>query len=373
MANELYQFMNEAGVRNLAEQLLGKVNVRIQERIVTEVNANSSDKQVASAKALYTLINSMQAANTEINNRLDEHDAQLTNNGQALADISELQGTHATKIGTLEADLESLQNVVNNLTHLNIETVTGPISSITEPRADILYLQRDNEEDKTWMMYIYQGNGQPSLEYDIELTADHFTSITDDGVAEYNPESAAVEKGTIFIPSEVNVGTEEAPEYKQITTIKGFNDSQSLKSAIIAEGIEFIDHYGFNNCGSLKSIVIPASLTSIGTGAFDSCTDLETVYFAGTDRQWFDLMNNTDVANDPFKYANVVYNYTGSTDDDWINIGDTEVNLSNYWSKDNIAELREALNIHDVEPITDAQIISAVDAAFANTAVTLTD
>ena len=62
MAIDKYQLLNEQGVQKLAELLLGKVNVRIGERIVTEVNENSSDKQVASAKALYQLISALEAS-----------------------------------------------------------------------------------------------------------------------------------------------------------------------------------------------------------------------------------------------------------------------------------------------------------------------
>ena len=217
MANELYQFLSEDGVRNLAEQLLGKLNIRVQERIVTEINENSSDKQVLSAKALYNLINTLNTSNTGILERLDEHDAQLSNNGEALAEIAEEQTTQNEKILGLETDLQSLMDTVNSLIHLKIETVTGSIDTVAEPKTDVMYLQRDDENDKTWMMYIY----------------------------------------------------------------------------------------------------------------------------------------NTELG--------------------WINIGDTEVDLSNYWSKDNIQELREALGIHDAEPIPDEKIVAAVEAAFANTVVDLTD
>lgn len=223
MAIEKYQLLNEQGVQKLAELLLGKVNVRIGERIVTEVNENSSDKQVASAKALYNLINALQAKDAEMLAQLEEHDAQLSNNGDAIAEIVEGQVTQNEKIDELETNLQTLVDTVNSLTHLTIETVTGDISTVVDPQTDVMYLQRDNEEDKTWMMYIYQA---PAV----------------DG-----------EEGN------------------------------------------------------------------------------------------------------------------------WINIGDTEVDLSNYWSKDNIEEMREALGIHDVEPITDEQITAAVDAAFANTEPDLSD
>jgi len=223
MAIETYQFLNELGVQQLAEQLLSKVNVRIHERIVTSIDANASDKQVASAKALYNLINALQTKDAEIASRLDEHDTQLTNNGSAIASLNESQATQDGKISALETNLQDLIDTVNSLTHLTIETVTGDISTVADPQTDIMYLQRDDENDTTWMMYIWQA---PAV----------------DGEA-------------------------------------------------------------------------------------------------------------------------------GS----WINIGDTEVDLSNYWSKDNIEEMKEALGLHDAEPIPDEKIIAAVEAAFSSTSVDLTD
>ena len=221
MAIPTYQFLNEAGVQKLAEQLLNKVNIRIGERIVTEFNENSSDKQVASAKALYNAISAIQSTSAGLAGRLDGHDTKLTEHGEALAALATSQGEQDTKITGLETNLQTLTDTVNSLTHLTIETVEGEISTVTDPRTDVLYLQRDNAEDKTWMMYIYR--------------------------------------------------------------------------APAAEG----------EAGS------------------------------------------------------------------WINVGDTEVDLSNYWSKDSIEEMKVALGMHDVEPIPEANILSVIDTAFANTVVDL--
>jgi hypothetical protein len=55
----------------------------------------------------------------------------------------------------------------------------------------------------------------------------------------------------------------------------------------------------------------------------------------------------------------------------WINVGDTEVDLSNYWTKDSIEEMKVALGMHNAEAITDEKISAAVEAAFASTAVEL--
>ena len=215
MAIETYQFLNEAGVLKLAEQVLSKVNLRIGERIVTSVDENSTDKQVASAKALYTLVSALQAKDTELSGRLDDHDTQLANNKTSIEDLEAKDLEQDEKIGTIEDNLQTLTDTVNSLTHLTIETVEGPITGVTNPRTDVMYLQRDDENDTTWMMYIYTEAGE------------------------------------------------------------------------------------------------------------------------------------------------------------WINIGDTEVDLSNYWSKDSIEEMKEALGLHDAEALPDEKIISAVETAFTNTNVDL--
>ena len=217
-----YQFLDEAGVNKLAEALLGKVNVRIGERIVTAVSATSNDKQVASAKAVYDLIAALQTADTTLDGRVTANETAIGVNTQAIADINTAQGVQDGKISDLETDLGTLEAKVDGLTHLTLETVIGDISTVTDPQTDVMYLQKDNESDKTWMLYIYQA---------------------------------------------------------------------------------------------------PA-------------TDGE----AGT----------------------------------WINVGDTEVDLSNYWTKDDADEMREALGIHDAEALPESAVTAAVETAFTNTAVDLT-
>ena len=215
MAIETYQFLNEAGVLKLAEQILSKVNLRIGERIVTTVDENSTDKQVASAKALYDLVHALQAKDTELSGRIDNQDTQIGNHATTIEGLEAKDVEQDGKINSLETNLRTLTDTVNSLTHLTIETVEGPITAVADPRTDVMYLQRDDENDTTWMMYIYTAAGE------------------------------------------------------------------------------------------------------------------------------------------------------------WINVGDTEVDLSNYWSKDSIEEMKEALGLHDAEALPDDKIISAVESAFTSTNVDL--
>lgn len=224
MAVTTYQFLNEQNTQKFAEELLKKVNVRIGERIVTTVDGSSTDKTTPSAKAVNTLITALQAQDTALSGRIDGHDTQLSQQGESIAALETSQGKQDGKITAVESGLTELRSTVEGLTHLTIQTVEGPIEEVTNPQTDVLYMQRDNAEDRTWMLYIYQAP------------------------------------------------TAEPPA-------------------------------------------------------------------PGT----------------------------------WINVGDTEVDLSNYWSKDDVEEMKTALNLHNAEAIPDEKITAAVNRAFLTTAPDLTD
>ena len=70
----------------------------------------------------------------------------------------------------------------------------------------------------------------------------------------------------------------------------------SLKTVIFTGTT--IPGYAFNKCINIKSIVIPASVTSIGAHAFESCAALDTIYYGGTNEQFYnDFLPNGGQAN----------------------------------------------------------------------------
>ena len=74
----------------------------------------------------------------------------ITNNYDSADTSNALSGK-----GVDEA-LKLLSNRVDGLTHLHIETVVGEITSVADPDTAALYFQKDNEDDPTWVMYIYK-------------------------------------------------------------------------------------------------------------------------------------------------------------------------------------------------------------------------
>lgn len=127
MAITKYQFLDEVGIQNLAQELLGKVNVRISERIVNELNASSDDDHVLSAQKLFEILG-----------------------GDGEESI-------ATQIAGLKTGLTTLDGKVDGLTHLSIELVVGDLNTeVTEPSTSVMYFHKDSDDDKTWDIYIYR-------------------------------------------------------------------------------------------------------------------------------------------------------------------------------------------------------------------------
>ena len=107
---ELYQFLDQNGVNLMAKGILDKVNVRIAQRIVQQLDI-----------------------------------------------------TDTTHVPSASAVLKAIQSA----RHTTIQTVIGDINvevPLNERSTDVLYLQKDNESDTTWMMYIWDAD--PNLHPD---------------------------------------------------------------------------------------------------------------------------------------------------------------------------------------------------------------
>ena len=84
-----------------------------------------------------------------------------------------------------------------------------------------------------------------------------------------------------------------------------FSGCSNLESVTFAEGSKLtsIGDYAFEYCSSLKSIEIPAGVTSIGVNAFYGCSNLNTVYYAGSIENWFDI----EFDSNPLTYSADLY------------------------------------------------------------------
>ena len=73
--------------------------------------------------------------------------------------------------------------------------------------------------------------------------------------------------------------------------------------------ITIIGESAFFGKDHLASIVIPSSVTNIDYLAFEGCTSLTTVYYAGTQEQWNNIIIGD--GNEALTNATIHYNYTG--------------------------------------------------------------
>ena len=108
------EFLDKAGVQKFSSQFLTKVNEKIASYIATaDITDSATDTVIPSAKAAY----------------------------------------------------QTITKAINSQVHLNFETVTGAITEVSNPSDSIIYLQKDSDEDPTWVMYVYKANAEGASQW----------------------------------------------------------------------------------------------------------------------------------------------------------------------------------------------------------------
>lgn len=80
-----------------------------------------------------------------------------------------------------------------------------------------------------------------------------------------------------------------------------FQDSTTLVSVVIPDGVTEIQDNAFQGCTSLKTVKVPASVIHLGNYAFYNCPELTTVYFEG------DAPQNADNVFVPETHLAILY------------------------------------------------------------------
>ncbi len=97
----------------------------------------------------------------------------------------------------------------------------------------------------------------------------------------------------------------------------------SLRDIVIPDGVKSIGEYAFcNTC--LRKIVLPETIKKIGDSAFRDCSLLKTVYYAGTEEDWYNIQicQNKDSGSVSYKSneylitASIKYNYQAEKNSD---------------------------------------------------------
>lgn len=319
---EKLTFLDEVGIQKLSEAILKKTNTRIADRIVQELNDASDANHVVSAALLNTLL---KARDTLIDANTTAIATNKTDADKLVSDVGDLTtkvGDNTTNATAVADGITALDEKIAGLTHLTIDMVVGPISGVTDPKSDVLYLQKDDEADTTWMLYIYREDGTWAQIGDTGVDLSDYWSKDDNaaikdavGVPEVTPLAeakilaainAAFENTDILTPDPnlqhlkiTGVGAVSAsdtlkamtadtpvdlviPPYingTKVTEIEysAFHSCESLTSVIIPEGVTEISSISFSNCKSLTSITIPSSVDHIGKNVFEGCKSLTTI------------------------------------------------------------------------------------------------
>ncbi len=100
---------------------------------------------------------------------------------------------------------------------------------------------------------------------------------------------------------------------------ESFLESDQIETITIREGSKRIESGGFAMCTSLREITIPKSMEYIGENAFSDVGALEIVYYLGTEDEWNELIDVSDIDYD-FSSINIVFDVPDPND---ISVGTT--------------------------------------------------
>ena len=156
MAVNKVDYLDQSGVQTLATAVLKCANSRIRERIITSITSGSysDDTKVLSAKAILGIT----GASTDSANAAGTLYARIAAINAAIGTSADT-ASDSTVYGAIASAVSTLTTTINGLTHLTYQTVTGAITSVSEPDTEVIYLQQDSASDTEWNLYIWNAAG----------------------------------------------------------------------------------------------------------------------------------------------------------------------------------------------------------------------
>lgn len=86
-----------------------------------------------------------------------------------------------------------------------------------------------------------------------------------------------------------NLGVINIPSSVTSIGSGAFDGCAFLHKIVIPDGIDTINSSTFRDCDVLNTITIPKSVTSIEDYAFHGCRCLDTIYYDGTEKEWYSI------------------------------------------------------------------------------------
>lgn len=355
MAVQQYTYLDDVGVQKLSEWLLKANNTRIRERIATSIIAASysDNNHVLSAATILGLIGNI--SNWDVaqgqEGAIDPTAATVLSKIKALQ-LAVGESTDASDAQTVYGEINKVRSEISALSHLTYVVVEGDIETevpTAEARTDVIYLQHDEPAYSVGLDgYLLAANGN------------HATA--NDGTNDY--EAWMDESGNVF--KMVN-GTKGAQIYD--TTDDGHTiDPIFANVAKVADSTYNL--YIAQPAGYLKNtnnFLVKADGSTLCTYVNGSQTLY--AYWDSTAEAWkLSTSSSSYVPTTPeqtITETHQIFREAGMTDVNWLCVGDTSLELSNYWSKSDADVV--ALRNQMFTTISDATIETKVHAAFDNT------
>ena len=359
MAVTKKEWLDPNGIQTMSELLYKSINSRIKERIATAItdgtsgtiNSRTDDNHTLSSKVILGQIDAINEAIGDAED--DSTDGTLYGyvNG-IIADIGDSADVEAdgTVYGYINGQVEGLAHEVRALNHLTYQVVQGDIETevpLSQAKRDVIYLQHD---DPTFSVgndgYLLDENGAHA--------------VANDGENNYN---------AWMDPTDGKI-------YKMVAGVKGSElDPDAVTPDPIFAEVALVDDDTYN-----LYVIIPTAynknssnfLVKADGTTLCSWVDAGVTYYAFWDAansKWMRSTSNSSyVPTDPaseFAETDEIFKTAGIQAGDWLCVGDTSLDLENYWNKTDadVATLRDLI----MEPIGTQTITNKVQAAFNNT------
>ena len=195
--------LNSTMIKELSIALLQRTSFIIDKHIVQELSSITNDKQITSVILVKNIMEVLQSNDNQIEQdiddindviiknihenfdsiklKIDNIESNITANNDRIDNVSNSVNTDSNDISLINTKIDesniasndtklliddvnkkinSLLSAIEDMEHLGINLIIGDINDIPDPKENVLYFQKDNNEDPTWLLYVFSKNVQ---------------------------------------------------------------------------------------------------------------------------------------------------------------------------------------------------------------------